>query len=668
MESILLRDLAVVISVAAATTLLCHRLRQPVVIGYLLAGLIIGPYTPPFTLIYDLHSIHTMAELGLVVLMFMLGLEFSLPKLRKVGTRSGLASVLEIFGMFALGFLVGHALGWDRHNSIYLGAILSISSTTIVVKVLTDLKLTQESFAQAVFGILIMEDIAAVVILTVLSGLGVRHENEGITVLRALIQVGFFVTLFLIIGLATIPRLLHWVGRFKSREILGLMAFGLCLSSALIAQRLGFSVAIGAFLIGAVIAASSEAESIESWIHPIRDLFSALFFVSAGLLIDPRVLWSIKGPVVLIAVITIVGQVLNGAIGSFVAGYSLKNSFKVGMTLAQIGEFSFVFASLGIRTGLGSDFLYPLAVGVSALTTIASPYLIRHSDHMVDLLMRWAPARLTRALEAYQTRRETQRENSRPTEVLSRYGWRLAMYAVLLAAGFLLTRAIDHAFALGTHARVITIGVWFAAWIVHLPLIHAVTGYINHFLLISMTELMVRTRAAGLFLKIPIQRTYDLMETFMWILIAVIWARQPAMVSGEGPDLYVLLGVMAVAVIGLRKGVQRVYSRLETLLDEIFGLATSEPLRRAALALESPQSLLNESIQRVLLKRSSAAVHQSLRALGLREQTGASVIAVYRHGKLNPNPSPETQLLPNDILVLLGNSDQCRRAQRYLLG
>jgi CPA2 family monovalent cation:H+ antiporter-2 len=664
MDSVFLRDLAIVIAVAAATTLLCRALRQPVVIGYLLAGLIIGPHTPPFTLVHDLNSIHTMAELGLVILMFVLGLEFNLPKLRKVGVRAALATLFKIFGMLALGYAAGRWLGWDRNNSIYLGAILSISSTTIVVKVLHDMKLSRDDFAQTVFGILILEDIAAVVILTVLSGLGVRHETESLTVLRALTDVSFFVALFLIFGLGIVPRLLRWVGQFKSNEMLGLVALGLCLFSALAAKHFGFSVALGAFLMGAVIAASSEVEHIENWIHPIRDLFSAMFFISAGLLIDPQLLWSIKRPVLLITTITLAGKMLTGAVGSFLAGYPLKTSFRVGMTLTQIGEFSFVFAFLGMRTGLAADFLYPLSVAVSALTTLFTPYLIRYSDTALEGFMRIVPRSVAGPIERYEEYRERQQNRTEGIDVLSRYIWRLGICVVLLTAGFLLTRSVDNLISQDGAAPWVSMMVWAASWILQLPLVHAVAGYINHFLLLTLTEFTIRSRFSAFFQKVPIQRTYDISEGMIWTSLAVLWAMQPDLRGGGA--VLASLAVMGLAALGLRRVLHIAYGKLEAFLDEIFGLASSEPLRRAAISVEGPGSLLNESIQRIVLKKGSPASHQSLRELRLREQTGASVIAIYRHGELTANPTPETVLHPSDVLVVLGDKDDCRKAEHFL--
>jgi CPA2 family monovalent cation:H+ antiporter-2 len=664
MENLFIRDLGVVICVAAATTLLCRLLRQPVVIGYLIAGLIVGPHTPPFSLVADLRSIQTMAELGLVVLMFVLGLEFSLPKLKRVGLRALSATTLEIIGMLALGFALGQAFGWSMNDSVYLGAILSISSTTIIIRVLTDLKLTKELFAQAVFGILILEDVAAVVILTVLSGLGAHQASEGLPILRAIGGVAFFVALFLIIGLLVVPRLLRWIARFQSREMTGLAALALCLTGALLAEHFGFSTALGAFMAGAVIGVSPEVEPVEEWIHPIRDLFSALFFVSAGLLIDPRVLWEYRGPVAVITVVTVIGKMAAGAVGSWLAGYPPKTASRIGMTLAQIGEFSFVFAALGVKTGTGSAFLYPIAVAVSALTTLFTPYLIRYSDPAVDALMRRAPARFTRLLE-----RENLGDASTPflgsaSRILSRYLWRLGIYLVLLTTGFLLTKAAQTPLSSSAPLWAIA-ALWILSWTLQLPLIHAAATYVNHFLLLVLTELAARSHASSLLQRVPIQAVYDAFEGLIWIGLAILWITQANVPIGLALSS---LAVMGAGGWAFRRWLRRAYEKLEILLDEILGLASSEPLRRAALVVESSDSLLSDAIERVVIGRKSPVLNHSLRETRLREQTGASVIGIYRDGVLNSNPSPETVIKANDILVVLGDNTECAKARKALLG
>jgi CPA2 family monovalent cation:H+ antiporter-2 len=456
MEMHFLKDLAIVMFAAGAMTLLCHRLKQPVVIGYLLAGLFVGPYTPPVTLVSDLQSIHTMAELGLVFLMFALGLEFNLPKIRKVGMSAGLAVLLEVAGMMVIGYALGRAFGWSVTDSIFLGSILCISSTTIIVKVFMDFKMMQERFAQVVFGILVLEDIVAVAILSILSGLGTSGGPDAVVIVESFLRIGLFVTLFLVLGLLIIPRFIQWVGRFDSKEVLGVVTLGLCLGGAWLAASFNFSIALGAFLMGAVLAASKEIKHIEEWIHPVRDMFSAVFFVSAGMLIQPALLWEYKIPIVIITAVTIMGKVLSGTVGSFVAGYDVKTSARVGMSLAQIGEFSFVIASLGLSLRLTSDFLYPLAVTVSSLTTLATPYLIRHSDSAVDFFFGVLPAPLRVRLDRVQQRREKENQTQRlgrGTSIFSKYLVRFGVYAALLVFFVLSTQVVSGILGEATASR-----------------------------------------------------------------------------------------------------------------------------------------------------------------------------------------------------------------------
>lgn len=662
-ELTLLRDLSVVMVTAAVMTLLCHILKQPVVIGYILAGLFIGPHTPPFALIRDMHSIETMAELGLVVLMFSIGLEFNLPKLRRVGLSAALAAVLEVVGMIGIGYALGRAFGWSPLNSFYLGAILCISSTTIIAKVFNDLKLSRDDFAQVVFGILILEDIVAIVILTLLTGLGASRV-EGAAALRAFGEVSFFVVLFLVGGLAAVPRLLSAVGRFRSKELLGIVVLGLCLASAFLAHHMGFSVALGAFLMGSIVGVSSEIDTIEEWIHPIRDMFSAIFFVATGLLIQPRLLWEYKTAVLIVTVVTIGGKVLSGAVGSFVAGYSLKTSFKTGMSLAQIGEFSFVFAALALKDKMAGIFLYPLAVAVSTLTTLSTPYLIRSSDRVVDGLLDALGEPITRRLNFYHHWINERRDDPpETTGVISRYLVRLAIYATLFVGA--LSLFTFFATALDGSALHQALG-WGAGFLLCLPLLRALATYVSHFVLLTLTETLVRLHALKWLERLSIHRFYNTLHSGLMGLFALMYLSRAARFLPDGPVLWVTIFVAGLVGYLARHRVNMAYDRLEGILDEALGLATSEPLRRAALRTEESGGTLSESMTRIFLARRDAAVKQSIRSLALRQKSGASLVAVYRRGKLMTNPPPEMILLGNDTLVILGNKDERDKARRLL--
>lgn len=662
-ETFLLRDLAVVMIIAAAATLLCQRFRQPVVIGYLLAGLIIGPYTPPFSFVRDLDSIHTMAELGLVFLMFALGLEFSLPKLRRVGKFAGLAASFEVLGMLGIGYFLGRLFGWSQTDSIFLGAILSMSSTTIIIKVFMDMNLLKERFVQIVFGILILEDIVAVLILSFLSGLGASGEAKTGLLLTSMVKIGFFIILFLVFGLLLIPRLLHWVAHFKVKEMMGIVTLGLCLGCSWLASYFGFSVALGAFLIGAVIAASQEIEQITEWIHPVRDMFSAIFFVSAGMLIQPSLLWEYKWLILIIAVATLIGKVVTDAAGSFLAGLDLKTSFKIGVSLGQIGEFSFVIAALGASLKVTSDFFFPIAVAVSSLTTFCTPYLIRNANGLVEVMMRITPIPVKGALNRYQVwsaRPVGSAKWQQATSVISKYLVRLIVYIVILASILLLTRGVLYVipseFPISVFFLILTLVV-----LVCLPLFFVVARYGNHILLLLVTQIPIILRIFN------ISFLYNAMLCALFGIIGITYAVIAHSVLGSWALSWSLVGIATLVGVVFRKTTNFIVERMERVLDEIMGLATSEPTRKAVLSIEQT-TFLRGVMEPVALKENSPAIQKTIRSLRLREETGSSIVAIYREGKHISNPPPDTVFMANDILIVMGNDEERGKAKEALLG
>ncbi|HBC87212.1 MAG TPA: cation/H(+) antiporter [Lentisphaeria bacterium] len=667
MESVLLRDLTIVMAIAAAATLLCHWFRQPVVIGYLLAGLIIGPYTPPFSLVKDIHSIHTMAELGLILLMFSLGLEFSLPKLRRVGFAATMGAAFEVLGMLGIGYLLGRLFGWSQGNSIFLGAILSMSSTTIIVKVFMDMKLLKEDFAQVVFGILILEDIVAVLILSVLSGLGAGGEAQVELLVTSMLKIGFFIILFLVFGLLIVPRVLNWVAQFQVREMLGIVVLASCLGGALLAATFGFSVALGAFLIGAVIAASKEIVMIDEWVHPVRDMFSAIFFVSAGMMIEPQILWEYKWPILIITFATLAGKIITDSAGAFLAGLNLKTSFKIGVSLGQIGEFSFVIASLGASLKLTSDFFFPLAVAVSSLTTLCTPYLIRNADGIVDIFIRLTPDSFQRALNRYQAwlLKSTGTGGQPPvTRVFSKYLVRMMVYVAVLISALMLTHGVARLIPYAvTSIDPIPMQFLILAVLtfISLPLFIATAKYGNHvlLLLVTMSPTLLRMMNVRHFYNVTLFSLFSILGTVYLFSVHSFmhsWIYSCSLVA-----LVILCGLLA------RRKISSATEDMEGLLDEVLGLATSEPTRQAILTVEKT-SFLHGVSEPVAMSEDSPSIQKSLRDLRLRGQTGVSVVAIYRDGKHIPNPSPDISILPNDILLIIGNEDERRKAREILLG
>ncbi len=665
-ETFLLRDLTVVVTIAAAMTLLCHRFRQPVVIGYLAAGLIIGPYTPPLSLVRDLHSIHAMAELGLVFLMFALGLEFCLPKLRKVWTSAVLGASFEVLGMLGIGYCLGRIFGWSNGDSIFLGAILSMSSTTIIVKVFMDLKLLKDDFAQVVFGILILEDIVAVLILSVLSGIGASGGGKAFLLADSMSKVFLFIVLFLVFGFLLVPRFLHWVAKFKIKEMMGIVVLGLCLAGSFLATIFGFSVALGAFLIGAVIASSDEITQIEDWIHPVRDMFSAIFFVSAGMLIQPHILWEYKWPIIIITIATLLGKIVTDAAGSFLSGLNLKTSFKIGVSLGQIGEFSFVIASLGASLKVTSEFFLPLAVAVSSLTTLCTPYLIRNTDSIVEILMRLTPKSFQNMLNRNQSYFSQPKGTStrRPkTSVPSKYLIRLVVYTTVLIGIVLLTQLASRFILMlcsTANLQVYLFLLWMFSCFISLPFFIVIAKYANHIFLLLATKIPMLLR------MINVHYFYNTMFVILFGIMGYIYLLMTNSVLHYWLMSWQLIGLVFLFWILMRRKIPTVAEWMERLLDEILGLATSEPTRRAIMSVEK-LSFLDGVMEPLSLSDNSPALQKTIRSINLRERTGVSVVAIYRGGKHIANPSPDTILLPNDVLIIIGNIDERHKAKSVLL-
>ena len=396
-----IQDLAVIMLVAGVVTILFHRFKQPVVLGYIVAGFIIGPHTPPFGLIHDEETIKTLAELGVIFLMFCLGLEFSLRKLFKVGATAFIAAFMEITLMIWIGYEIGRWFDWNTMDSLFLGAILAISSTTIIVKALNDLKMKNERFAQLIFGVLIVEDILGIGIIALLSSIAVSGSVSPEEVFSTVGKLSLFMIVALVIGILLVPRVLAYVAKFESNEMLLITVLGLCFGFCLLVVKLEYSMVLGAFLIGAIMAESRQLLKIERLIEPVRDLFSAIFFVAIGLMLDPAILLEYALPIVVITVAVVLGKMLSCGLGAFIAGNDGRTSLRVGMGLSQIGEFSFIIAALGMTLQVTSSFLYPVAVAVSVLTTLMTPYLIRAADPLSLKLAQVVPGRLSRVLGLY---------------------------------------------------------------------------------------------------------------------------------------------------------------------------------------------------------------------------------------------------------------------------
>ena len=390
-----LQTLALVLCVAAVTTVLFQRLKQPVVLGYLLAGMLVGPYIP-IPLQAESHTVEMLAELGVILLMFSLGIEFSLTKLLRIGTTAGFVAIVQCSLMLWLGYVIGQAFGWSHIQSIFAGAVVAISSTTIIVKAFEE-QGVKSSFTQIVFGVLIVEDLIAILLLTILTTIISGKELTPMELGRAVGHLALFLALVLVAGLFIVPRLARAVVRLKRDETTVVASVGMAFGFALLATTFGYSVALGAFLAGALVAESGVEKKIEHLVQPVRDIFAAIFFVSVGMLIDPHQIAENWQVILAFLVAVVLGKIISVTVGAFLTGQGVQNSVKSGMSLAQIGEFSFIIAGVGLATGATDRLLYSMAVAVSAITTLLTPWLIRISPAVAA----WIDRKLPRSLQTF---------------------------------------------------------------------------------------------------------------------------------------------------------------------------------------------------------------------------------------------------------------------------
>lgn len=397
----LIIDLALILMCAGLTTLIFKRLKQPLVLGYIVAGFIASPHMPYTPSVQDTNDIKLWADIGVIFLLFALGLEFSFKKLMKVGGTAIIAACSIILVMIVLGVLVGMSFGWDRMDCIYLGGMLAMSSTTIIYKAFDDMGLRQQRFAGLVLSVLILEDILAIVLMVMLSTLAVSQNFEGMEMVQSVVKLVFFLVLWFVVGIYIIPTFLKRVRKWMSAETLLVVAVGMCFLMVVLAAEAGFSAAFGAFMMGSILAETVEAESIEKLVAPVKDLFGAIFFVSVGMMVDPAMIVEYKIPIIVITLTILLGQSILGS-GSFVlAGQPLKVAMQCGFSLTQIGEFAFIIASLGVSLNVTSDFLYPIVVAVSVITTFTTPYMIRLSVPAYNWASKRIPSKWMGLLEHY---------------------------------------------------------------------------------------------------------------------------------------------------------------------------------------------------------------------------------------------------------------------------
>ena len=394
----LINDLALILIVASTVTLLFKKLKQPLVLGYIMAGFIVSPHMPYTMSVMDTVDIKSWADIGVMFLLFSLGLDFSFKKILKMGITPVITTLTIIFAMMTLGIVVGHAFDWKRMDCIFLGGMLAMSSTTIIYKAFTDMGLRQQKFAQPVMSVLILEDILAIVMMVMLSAIASGNNPDGGEMIGSVVKIGFFLVLWFVVGIFAVPWFLRSTRKLINNETLLIVSLGLCCLMAVVSTKVGFSSAFGAFVMGSILAETIEAAKIEKLVSPVKDLFGAVFFVSVGMLVDPKIIVEYAIPIAVLVLTILLGQSIFGTFGFLIGGQSLKSAMRCGFSMAQIGEFSFIIASLGLSLHVTGEFLYPVVVAVSVITTFLTPYMIRLSVPSYNVLERHLPKTWVRAL------------------------------------------------------------------------------------------------------------------------------------------------------------------------------------------------------------------------------------------------------------------------------
>lgn len=409
----MITDLALILIVASVVTLLFKWLKQPLVLGYIVAGFLVSPHMPYVASVVNIDNVHEWADIGVMFLLFTLGLEFSFKKILKMGIAPVIAALTIIFCMITLGVIVGHAFGWSSMNCIFLGGMLSMSSTTIIYKAFDELGLRQQRFTSLVMSVLILEDILAIVMMVMLSGVAINNRLDGTALVESIVDIAYFIVACFIVGIFILPWFLRRTRRLLNAETLLVLALGLCCAMAVISRKVGFSEAFGAFIMGSILAETVEAEKIEHLVAPVKNLFGAIFFVSVGMLVDPAVLVKYAAPIFGLVDTILVGQTVFGTFGYLLSGQSLRTAMRCGFSMAQIGEFAFIIASLGLSLHVTGDFLYPVVVAVSVITTFLTPYMIRLAVPAYGLTERVLSPRVLRHIDKFSTAKaQSERERS----------------------------------------------------------------------------------------------------------------------------------------------------------------------------------------------------------------------------------------------------------------
>ena len=645
----LIADLALILICAGVMTLIFKKLGQPLVLGYIVAGFIASPHFALTPSVIDTASIHVWSDIGVIFLLFALGLEFSFKKIVKVGGPAIIAALTIIFGMIFLGFTVGSAFGWSKMDALFLGGMISMSSTTIIYKAFEDLGISKKKFAGLVMSILILEDILAVVLMVVLSTISVSSTFEGGALVGSILKLVFYLVLWLVMGIYLIPLILKKAKSLLSDETLLVVSLGLCFMMVVIAAKTGFSAAFGAFIMGSILAETLEAEHIEHLVKPVKDLFGAIFFVSVGMMVDPALIGKYWLPILVITLTVIIGQATFATLGVLLSGQRLKTALQCGFSLTQIGEFAFIIASLGVALGVTGDFLYPIVVAVSVITIFLTPYMIRLAEPVYNLLYKALPQKAKDFMEGYAEAAEPIASKDSVWKLyLGSIGKSIAINGIVSLAicllGFSLLYPLAQEWIPGVWGRVLTATIILA---VLSPFLRAIIVKDNKSE--RFKELWERDRSNRAPLVACVVLRYVIAIGFIFYVLARLFHIS-----------VLLIFVIALAVVGVML-FNRWTKRSSRRIEETFMTnLRSREIREEYLGQKKPEyatALLDKDLH--LADFDIPAQHQwvgrELKDLNLGKQFGVHIVSIFRGGTVRINiPKATERIYPLDRVQVIG--------------
>ena len=651
----MIQDLALMLVMAGIVTLVFKRLKQPLVLGYIVAGFLVSPHMPYTASVADTENIHLWADIGVMFLLFSLGLDFSFKKILKMGASPIISTMTIIFAMSMLGVCVGHSFGWPKMDCIFLGGMLAMSSTTIIYKAFDDLGLRQQQFAGLVMSVLILEDILAIVMMVMLSAIASGNNPDGGQMLGSVVKIGFFLVLWLVVGIFAIPIFLRNVRKLINAEVLLIVSLGLCCAMAVFSTKVGFSSAFGAFIMGSILAETVEAEKIEKLVEPVKNLFGAIFFVSVGMLVDPNILVDYALPIIVLVLTILIGQAVFGSFSFMLGGESLKSAMRCGFSMAQIGEFSFIIASLGLSLGVISDFLYPVVVAVSVITTFLTPYMIRLATPAYGIIENKLPSRLINTLNQLSMSHPNSQKKSLWKRLLKQMTMITLVYSILSSAAI----ALMFTFVLPFMRQLLP--GWELHWYAN-----AITGVLTVLLISPFLRAMVMKKnhseewkalwAESNRNRLPLLFTILVRGTIAVGFIFYICHY----LSRFNNAVIITLGVVAVVLMV----VSRTVKQRSILLERLFvNNLRSRDIEARAHGKKRPLyegRLLDRDIHIADfdVPTNSLWMGSSLKALNLGKRYGVHVSSILRGGFRMNIPDGDYVIYPCDRLQVIGSDEQ----------